>query len=437
MEIGYALIRDLIFCCFDVYMLIIFFNSLFAKKVPRLGLWCNCIVMALVLFIINSLKLSTYNFFVVPLLVFFFTKVTFNISVQRGIIYTLIYYIVFCCGKEMAFEMLLRFIAAVFPQWNAGLRSFQGTIFLLLEYILSCLFLLYIRKYTSKLEIGEDSRFDWFLLIMPVASIMILFSFVYVEFPEERYIQILMCGGAFLLYFSNAAIFIILAHYTKALNQVKIDELSLLKKDMEKNNFAEIEKLNDVYRKYIHDIHQYFYQIRSLALTGENRIIVDIIEGWENGLKKEQQNKLYTGSAVFNSILAEYIQKAKEKNIDITVFAENSISLDCIQDNDKISLFGNLLENAVEAASKCEAGNRKIQIELFMGSQYMLVFQIKNTWIQDLRKEGERLLSTKKGTRNHGLGVGIAKELAKKYGGNLELEGEGEWFITTLMIACC
>lgn len=97
-----------------------------------------------------------------------------------------------------------------------------------------------MKRYISKIEIGEDNRFEWYMLIMPASSIMILFSFVYMDYPDDRYIQILMCGGALLLYFSNTVIFIIFAHFTEAMNRAKTAELSALKKDSEISNFENI-----------------------------------------------------------------------------------------------------------------------------------------------------------------------------------------------------
>ncbi|MCM1243061.1 MAG: GHKL domain-containing protein [Roseburia sp.] len=311
----------------------------------------------------------------------------------------------------------------------------DGMLFYLPEYLLSYLFLLYTQKYMKEIEIKEAGSFEWYLLVMPISSILILSSFIYMDFPDERYLQILMCIGAFLLYFSNAVIFIILAHFTQTMNKVKMTELSLLKKDMEEENFENIVKINNVYRKYMHDVHQYFYQFKSLASSGENEAIVSIIDGWETNLRHDRSNRLYTGSAVVNSLLSRCYDNAKEKQIEIDIFVEDALDLDFIQDADKISMFGNLLDNAVEAAEECEEGKRKINIKMYMGSRYFLIFTIENTWMRNLRTDKGKLLSTKKDSGNHGLGIGISQGLAQKYGGSLDWEGQDDWFIVTLSIA--
>lgn len=435
MEHDLMMIISLLFCCCDVLMLCIFFDSMFIRRIQGIRFWCCYGTMALIMFLFNSYGSSGLNFLMLPFFACLFSLLVFRLSVHKGIIYTLIFYIVFCCGREMAFEMLFRLMSEVFPGWNVDLHSLKGTGFLLMEYILSFLFLLYVRKHTAKIKIGEDSLLDWYLLIMPTASVMILFSFVFIDFPNDRYIQILMCGGAFLLYFSNAAVFVILAHFTQVMNQTRVTEMSLLKRDMERDNFKSIEKANEVYRKYMHDIHQYLYQIKRLSLTGENESIINIIDGWEGGLKNAEESSLYTDSPVLNSILTEYVSRAREQKAVVDVFVEECIGVGFIQDADKISMFGNLLENAVEAVCRCREDNRKIKIRLYMGSRHILVFQIKNTWLRKLKREEGHLLSVKKDAENHGLGVGIVRDLAEKYGGVLELEDEGEWFAATLMVS--
>ena len=422
-------------CVLEIYMLNIFFDAIFLKRVSRKQ-WLVCLMIAAcVQYGINLQGVISLNFAGVSILLFAFSMLVFKITVKKAFIYTSIYYIVFACGREMAFEMLYRLLAGSYP-WMERIFSFaNGMIVYLVESLLAFLFLLYLRKYMKKIEIREDNSFDWYLLVMPLYSVLILVSFIYMDFPDEKYLQILICCGAFLLYFSNAVVFIILAHFTQVMNRVKIAELSLLKRDMEKENFENVAKINAVYRKYIHDIRQYFYQFRSLAMSGEDEMIIEIVNGWENNIKMEASNKLYTGSPVVNSLLSRCYDNAKEKRIEIDIFVEDGLNLDFIQDVDKISMFGNLLDNAVEAAAECEEENRKINIKMFMGNKHILVFRIENTWTKELRTDGEKLLSTKKNSGNHGLGIGISRELAQKYGGTLEWEEQGEWFVTTLMAA--
>lgn len=65
-------------------------------------------------------------------------------------------------------------------------------------------------------------------------------------------------------------------------HSVMVRPFRFLKKNMtedelDKVNVDNMEKINTVYRKYMHDIHHYFYQIRNLAMEGETQAIMDMI----------------------------------------------------------------------------------------------------------------------------------------------------------------
>ncbi len=423
-----------IFCCFDMFMLCIFLQPMFIRRIKGLRFGLFFAVMSSAVFGINAFQNSAVNFIFVPLIMWAFAIITWKLSLHKSLVYVVIFYIVFVCGKEMAFEMLYRLISSAFPEFYVDFNTMKGMGVLFVEYVLSFVLLLFVRRYTAKIQNEQDSIFDWYLLIMPIASIMILLSFVFMDLPQDRVIQLFMCGGAFLLYFSNVAIFVILAHHAQMLNQSKVSAMISLKRDMEKSNFEAIEKNNELYRRYMHDIHQYFSQFRSLALKGEDQKIVHIIEEWEEGLIREEKSSLYTESPVLNSILENFENKANQKEIEIHIFVEEGIRVEFIKDTDKISLFGNLLENAIEAAEKAEL-QRRIEIELYMGNSYMLIFQIKNTWNGKSQKTGEIFYSMKKEAEKHGLGIGIARSIADKYGGTIDFEEQERWIITTLMIS--
>lgn len=426
---------NLLYAGLDVLAIYLFIHNLFRCKVDKFHLLILGFVAAFGVCGINLFGNPWLNFFCVPMLLTLFTRFAFQISTYRAVVYTFIHHIVVACERELAFDLLSESLMGVCPEICEKFFSAGSFSFMIIEYVFAFCFLIILGRYTRKLELPENSQGDWCLLIMPVASIMILFCFAYLDFPDKIILQFLMCGGSFLLYLANAVIFVILAHFTVAMNQVKMAELSLLKRDLDKVNFDNMEKLNMVYRKYMHDIHHYFYQIRNLAMDGENQAIMDMIDQVEGQIKTEAEKRIYVGNTVLNSIFVVCSQKAEGYGVKLSIEAEENIDITFIQDIDMISMFGNILDNAIEASAKCEEGKRRVQVRLFMGSRYILYFEVRNTWNGMLKREDQRLLSTKADGGNHGLGVGIIKELACKYGGDFEMTEEDDWFVTTLYLS--
>lgn len=423
-------------CAVDVYMLYFFFKSMFKLRKYHKGIYVLLfsIETGLIL-IINAFSNTWLNLMVIPILYMLFALLMFKLSFVGGLTYTIIYYAIFSGGREVAYEMLFRLVSTSFqfhiPAWFTS----AGFYYLLPEYVLGFLFLMIIVRSLKKIDIGEQQDFSWYLLIMPVSTLIILSSFLYMDFPNSVLVQRLMCVGAFLLYFSNAVIFIVLEKYKGIMNFAKYEEMSHLKQALEDDGFQNIARLNKHYRNYMHEIHLHLAQIRALASKEQHGKIIEIVNGLEEGIQMGESNIVYNSNEILNTILEERVLKAQKNGIALSIFVEAFLNVDFISGADMISMFGNLLDNALEAAAQCESSNRNVDVKMFMGNRYTLVLYIKNSFTVPAKREGDRYLTTKKEKELHGLGIGIVNRLAEKYGGNLLLEDKGKNYITTLSIS--
>lgn len=436
MNLDMVSIDRLALCAVEVFMLYFFFKAMFKLRKYHSGIYVLFFVIeaGFILFI-NAYSNTWLNLIVIPILYLLFALLMFKLSFVSGLTYTLIYYAIFSGGREAAYEMFYRLVSISFqfhiPDWFTP----AGYYYLLPENALGFLFLIIIARSLKKLDIGEQQGFSWYLLIMPVLSLIILSSFLYMDFTDSVLIQGLVCVGAFFLYFSNAAIFLLLEKYKGIMNLAKCEEISHFKQALEDDKFQNIARLNKHYRDYMHEIHLHLTQIRALASKEQHEKIIEIVNGLEGGIQMEESNIVYNSNEILNTILAERIIKAPNKGIELSVFIEPYLNVDFISGIDMISMFGNLLDNALEAAAQCESGNRNVDAKMFMGNRYMLVLYIKNSFTVPAKRKDKRYLTTKKEKELHGLGLGIVNRLAEKYGGNLLLEDNGKYFITTLSIS--
>lgn len=425
----------LVLCAVDVYMIYRFMKSMFMFRTGKKLRFLFFFLTTLTMFLVNAYGKPGLNLMIVPVLLLMFSLCTYEISIGQGILYTIIYYAIFGGGKEIAYELLLRMLSArltfEIPQWFAP----GGIIFLLPEYLLSFLILLLIERSTKKLDIRKNKEMAWYLLMMPVSSFIVLCSFLYMDFPESPLVQRLMCVGSFLLYFSNAAVFIILAKYTIIMNRIKSEELHSMKQSMEDEKSKNTEWLNKRNRNYIHDTRKYFNSIRMLALNGDNNKIVTVIDELMGKLQEKGSSDAYGDSTMLNAILTEYILMAEREGIDLEIHVDEGLKLDFISDSDMISMFGNLLDNAMEAVSQCESGSKKVSINMYMGNAYMMAFDVANTYKVSAPIKGNQRLTTKEDSQSHGLGIGIVENLAEEYGGYLMIEENNETFRASLVIA--
>ena len=131
-----------------------------------------------------------------------------------------------------------------------------------------------------------------------------------------------------------------------------------------------------------------------------------------------------------NAVLLYFTQRAKENHIDyiVKVNIPNDIF---VSDTDISVLFGNLVENAVEACRNEFLNDRKILIRANLTGNSFYV-TVDNTFSGMLRyANNDKLLSTKhKGT---GLGTQSVKSIAAHYNGVCRFEAKDGMFCASVM----
>ncbi|MBO5093897.1 MAG: hypothetical protein J6C33_06025, partial [Lachnospiraceae bacterium] len=230
-------VSGFLLCVMDVLLCGRFFRAMFSRCLSRAQYMVWVTAIALTIILENSFGNTWLNLLCVPVIYMIFSKLAFRLSLGNCIGYTIIYYIIFAGGREVVSVILYRFLEVLLKWEVPAWFTLGGIPFLLLEYLAAYLLLLYTEKYIKKMEIERDGRFCWYLLIMPAASLTIMIIFSYIEFPSSRALQILMCVGMSLLYFSNAAVFVILSNLTQEMKRNKLLELSELKRELERRNF--------------------------------------------------------------------------------------------------------------------------------------------------------------------------------------------------------
>jgi Signal transduction histidine kinase regulating citrate/malate metabolism len=144
---------------------------------------------------------------------------------------------------------------------------------------------------------------------------------------------------------------------------------------------------------------------------------------------KEDDKKIYTANPVLNSILKNKLAKAEENEIktSIKVQIPMKLNIDC---GDMGILYGNILDNAIEACQKIERTERYIQLDSIF-SEGMLILVIQNSKLSVMN---EQLVTTKANARNHGIGTLSVRAVVDKYNGTVTFTDNKDYFITKAIL---
>lgn len=148
----------------------------------------------------------------------------------------------------------------------------------------------------------------------------------------------------------------------------------------------------------------------------------------------EQYRRMaYADNPILNTLLKEKVEAAQKEGIAIEVQMRIP-PCEALSDIDLCVIFGNALDNAVEAVRQAgEAGPRTVKLSCLSEPGFWVVrFQNPYQGVLTLRDGLPR--STKADSANHGIGLRSIRTCAEKYGGTVLLAAENQVFSLSVMV---
>lgn len=151
------------------------------------------------------------------------------------------------------------------------------------------------------------------------------------------------------------------------------------------------------------------------------------IESMEEALRV-YEGSIHTGNEALDVLLFQNDLRCAKEGITLN-FTGNGAALAFMEVTDLYSLFGNAIENAVEAVLKLEDRERRV-VDVFTERRGdMVMADIANYYDGELKLVDGLPVTGKRGEEGyHGYGVKSMKMIAEKYGGELSIEADGELF---------
>ena len=141
------------------------------------------------------------------------------------------------------------------------------------------------------------------------------------------------------------------------------------------------------------------------------------------------ENYYRTGNPYLDVIIRDKAKTAREKQIDFTAilhFADGSF-LDPL---DISTIFGNALDNAIEASEKLAVSRRVVSVKA-RRIHDMLVIAVENNALPDADASGK---TTKEDTLFHGFGLSNIRAAVDKYDGQCTVKCKDGVFVLKIMI---
>lgn len=422
-------------CVIEVFLLFDYFYNFFPIKErwTKKNVWAIAIGVCLTLFLINLFKNGFLNLIFIPILLWSFVWIVFEAKISVKLGYFIIAYAVMI-GVEFLYLIMSETTLALVAR--TGLVPFSQYIWqLVFIKFLNYLVFAVLKQTSSKSKKRLSNKMFAAYMCLPICTIGCMITIFYsgVDFSGNFAPKLLMTIFFVFMLFGNIFVFYAFQKYTEGLALESENQVEIMHQKAEIYRLNQITEMNDNYKEIVHNTSHFLKVIGEMAAENQNQEIYDLVKKIDKSFEKNVVT-VYSNYKIVDTLLAENETKAKQKGVTFDVYIEQGTNLDNISEVDMISMLGNLLDNAVTAASKKEKDSL-VKVRIFMQNEgNICVVKIVNDFVEDLVEEGGKLLTTKKDGGLHGLGISSVNRTAEKYNGFLEHYVENNQFISVLVL---
>lgn len=167
-----------------------------------------------------------------------------------------------------------------------------------------------------------------------------------------------------------------------------------------------------------HDIRKQLYTLGSRVPTEELDELKKAVDIYGSTVK--------TGNETLDVLLAERSIVCKGRGIQLDYIADGA-KLDFLKPGEVYSLFGNALDNAIEAVTSLEPDRRYIGLQV-RAERGMLLIRMENCAAEPLHFVDGLPQTTKGDARWHGFGVKSIRRIVQQHGGTLTMQAQDGMF---------
>lgn len=344
-------------------------------------------------------------------------------------LYFLVYdiLIVFCGFIADVFSVLL-----LSTYYNSSISSTLQENNFLVRSIFACLMTFLLCQLLFTLIRRKHAIFSWYEAIfytMLATGEIAVFAYVC------KYIQAYSSGMFLILFLIGCLVldgYIVVVFYRISIVRKTEKENALLQQQSE----MQLEVYSDLQQRYqnsMRTIHDAKRHVRALESLIQSDHLAEAQQYKESLFQKlnELQPSIQCDNPLLSAILNHVFLKAEQRHITLKMDLQGEEQLSMLAGVDLTTIASNLLDNAVDAVSELPEEQRYIHFAVaFQMGEIMI--HVENPTKNDLKREGNTIVSTKEG--HLGLGLKNVEMVVKKYKGDFKIYVKDGNFVVAITI---
>lgn len=344
-------------------------------------------------------------------------------------LYFLVYdiLIVFCGFIADVFSVLL-----LSTYYNSSISSTLQENNFLVRSIFACLMTFLLCQLLFTLIRRKHAIFSWYEAIfytMLATGEIAVFAYVC------KYIQAYSSGMFLILFLIGCLVldgYIVVVFYRISIVRKTEKENALLQQQSE----MQLEVYSDLqqwYQNSMRTIHDAKRHVRALESLIQSDHLAEAQQYKESLFQKlnELQPSIQCDNPLLSAILNHVFLKAEQRHIALKMDLQGEEQLSMLAGVDLTTIVSNLLDNAVDAVLELPEEQRYIHFAVaFQMGEIMI--HVENSTKNDLKREGNAVVSTKEG--HLGLGLKNVEMVVKKYKGDFKIDVKDGNFVVAITI---
>ena len=417
---------EIIICYIIIYLIEAFTikqycSSLFISKHSASIVSATVVLLYSILFAISFIENALLNTLAFLILNFIFMLFSYDVEWITALFHSVVTTITMCLS-ELVIVGIVSNLATNYYRSDSYL---ENLIFLTLTSKPLYFFILYMISHIlinpPKKQHGNNTLEIILFSIIPLVSFWVALTFVsicyYAELPNN--INRMVTVSAILLLLSNLVIYGIYAHSAEKNQNFTELQLELQKESDAVLYYKMLLERNEVQNILIHDIKKHLQSISLLNEQGNTKKISAYIARLISSSNLQTDVRV-CDNELLNAILCRYKRYCTEHHISIHTDIRSD-TVNFMTENDLTSLFCNLMDNAIESASKQKDPLIELYVTFKPQANLTVITLINSCSSNPFHKSNGKLCSTKKDNAKHGFGLKSITRIIQRYHGNMEL----------------
>lgn len=370
-----------------------------------------------------------YSDFVISLMCFAIYSLCIRVD-----FFKLVFFYLFISGYTIIIRGLSVFVTNLVSQDISFYYSIENSIAQLVFFMLALpLILIFLRKTAEKILDSPQSDIWKTIWLIPAFTIFLILMFTgsfdnnVVQSWKFIIARICLMICTFIVYYVLLCSFDILRERSmleertrqmEAINDLQKTQYNLILKNIEETRIAR------------HDLHQHLNLIQAYIDNGDQEALRSYLDAYKRTLPTNT-TQVYCKNYLIDILVRYYADQAKQSNIDfytsLNLPAELSVS-----EPDACVIFGNLIENALEACQRKNSGEKFIRICGKLIGEGAISITIDNSCAEEPLQRGGEYHSSKR--NDTGIGLISVKNIVEKYNGVTEFKYENGVFFTSVLL---